>query len=112
MAQCVVAAVLAEDNGEYALYPEILIRLVCERVPIIAAVPCGALSKGRIGIRCLADARLDADENERGIVETIQGAGFEFLLHRLRRQLYPRADGAEVGHNPKDPFGLLPFAGG
>ena len=112
MPQCVVAAVLAEDTRENTLYPQVLICLVCERMPIVAAVPGSALVECWIRVRCLADTRLDANENKRRIVEAVQGAGFELLLYRLRRQRYSRADCAKVGHNPEDPFGLLPFAGG
>src|ERR1700689_1850932 len=77
LSQGVIAAVLTQDAGQNAFYPEVLIRLVCEGVPIISAISGGALAKCRIGIRCLTDTCLDADENERGIVEAIQGAGLE-----------------------------------
>ena len=65
MAERVVAAVLTQDDRQNAFYPEVLIRLVCEGVPIVSAVSGGALVKCRISIRGLADTCLDADEDER-----------------------------------------------
>ena len=85
MPQRVVAAVLMEDARDNAFYPQVLVCLVCEGVPIVSAVSRGALVKRRIGIRRLTDTCLDADKDERRVVEAIQGGGLELLLHRLRR---------------------------
>ena len=87
MTQRVITAVLMQDTRENTFYPEVLICLISESVPIVSAVSRGALVKCRIGIGSLTDPRLDADEDERRIVEAIQGAGLELLLYRLRRKL-------------------------
>ena len=63
--QGVVARILTGHNGKQEFYPQVLICLVGEGMPVVAAKTCRTLAKLRRRILKLRHAGEHADPNER-----------------------------------------------
>src|ERR1700735_1584240 len=64
-----------------------------------------------VGVAAHGDPRLNADDDEGGVVEAVFSGQGELLFCGLGRQLYVGRDGAEDGHDAKDALGLLVSVG-
>src|SRR5580698_3098604 len=63
-AQRVIAGIMPQRRWQNGLDHVILDSLICESMPVVAAIPCSPLAEFRIRILCLADARQNAHKNE------------------------------------------------
>ena len=107
MAHGVEAVVLAEDNRADAADKEVFVGCVSQGMPVVSGVTCGALVKLGVGITVHSDAGLNAGDDEGGVVEAVFGSKSQFLFCCLGRQFHVGGDGAEVGDDAEDTFGLL-----
>ena len=103
----VEAVVLVEGNGTDAAHKKVFVGCISQSMPVVSSVTCGALMKLGVGITVHRDAGLNAGDYEGGVVETVFGGKSQFLFCCLRRQFRVGGDGAEVGHDAEDAFGLL-----
>lgn len=111
-AQRVVASIFARDGWHDEFDPVVLVGLVDEAVPEIAAIAGGALVKLGSLIGGLMIAGEKSGDEERGIVEAVLGCGNELFLDRLRWKMGKGADRAEVGEDSQDALGLRVGVGG
>ena len=109
-AEGIVSGVFVGKGWPDKLDKVVFVGLIDEGVPVVAAVSGCPLMKFGWVVGGLVVASYGPRKENRGVVEAVLGCGEKFLFDGLWRKMDVCADGAKVGKDAEDAFGLLALA--